>query len=107
MKALRGDPLTNTMRLDMHNRRFAALDGRLEALEKLLESVPGLLKANGRVAMISFHSLEDRLVKQNFKKNAANGIYNIITKKPLVAGRDEIAENPRPRSAKLRIAEKR
>ncbi len=83
-----------------------AVNHELEALEKLLASVPGLLKANGRVAIISFHSLEDRLVKQNFKENAANGIYRAVTKKPLTASRAEIADNPRARSAKLRIAEK-
>jgi len=89
------------------NHELEALEKLLTSVpEKLLTSVPGLLKANGRVAIISFHSLEDRLVKQNFKENAANGIYRIVTKKPLTASRAEIADNPRARSAKLRIAEK-
>ena len=56
------------------------------------------------IAVISFHSLEDRIVKVNFKENAAKGIYEIVTKRPMIASRDEIERNPRARSAKLRIA---
>ena len=109
-KALGQGAKNRRSRIHPATRTFQALriavNHELEALEKLLASVPGLLKANGRVAIISFHSLEDRLVKQNFKENAANGIYRIVTKKPLTASRAEIADNPRARSAKLRIAEK-
>jgi 16S rRNA (cytosine1402-N4)-methyltransferase len=83
-----------------------AVNGELENLEKLLGSAAKLLRKNGRTAVISFHSLEDRLVKNNFKENQKQGIYRIVTKKPLVASEQEIIYNPRSRSAKLRIAQK-
>jgi len=83
-----------------------AVNRELENLEILLDSVPKLLKKNGRIAVISFHSLEDRLVKNNFRQNKKLNIYKVITKKPIVPCRSEIAENRRARSAKLRIAQK-
>jgi 16S rRNA (cytosine1402-N4)-methyltransferase len=83
-----------------------AVNNELENLEKLLISAPDILKRNGYIAVISFHSLEDRLVKNNFKQNKKEGIYRVITKKPIAPSRDEIAENRRARSAKLRIAQK-
>ena len=83
-----------------------AVNNELENLGKLLASVPELLSKNGRIAVISFHSLEDRLVKNNFKQNESEGIYKVITKKPIVPTREEIADNRRARSAKLRIAER-
>jgi 16S rRNA (cytosine1402-N4)-methyltransferase len=55
---------------------------------------------------MSFHSLEDRLVKYDFREKAKDGVYEIVTKKPLVPCREEIKVNPRARSAKLRIARK-
>jgi 16S rRNA (cytosine1402-N4)-methyltransferase len=82
-----------------------AVNCELENLESLLGSAPELLKKKGFVAVISFHSLEDRLVKNSFKQNQKEGIYRIITKKPIVPSGEEIAENPRARSAKLRIAQ--
>jgi 16S rRNA (cytosine1402-N4)-methyltransferase len=84
-----------------------AVNQELENLEKLLTAAPVLLNKNGLIAIISYHSLEDRIVKNDFRQNGANGIYNIITKKPLVPSQEEIAENNRARSAKLRIAQKR
>ena len=84
-----------------------AVNKESENLARLLEAVPELLKKNGVVAIISFHSLEDRLVKVNFRENAKENIYRIMTKKPILPGREEIAANPRARSAKLRIAERR
>ena len=83
-----------------------AVNNELGNLEKLLGSAPELLKKNGRIAVISFHSLEDRLVKNNFLQNQKEKIYAIITKKPIVPTRAEIEVNPRARSAKLRIAQK-
>jgi 16S rRNA (cytosine1402-N4)-methyltransferase len=83
-----------------------AVNHELENLEKLLASAPKLLRKNGRIAIISFHSLEDRLVKDDFKRNEKNGVYRLITKKPIVPAREEIARNRRARSAKLRIAQK-
>jgi 16S rRNA (cytosine1402-N4)-methyltransferase len=79
----------------------------LENLEQLLSAAPSLLKRKGVIAVISFHSLEDRLVKNNFKENEREGIYRVVTKKPLVPSRAEVAENRRARSAKLRIAERK
>jgi 16S rRNA (cytosine1402-N4)-methyltransferase len=83
-----------------------AVNNELENLERLLASAPELLKKKGRIAIISFHSLEDRLVKNDFKQNEKEGIYRIVTKKPLVPSRQEVADNRRARSAKLRIAER-
>jgi 16S rRNA (cytosine1402-N4)-methyltransferase len=83
-----------------------AVNNELENLGELLASAPELLSKNGRIAVISFHSLEDRLVKNNFKQNESENIYKIITKKPIVPTRKEIADNRRARSAKLRIAER-
>jgi len=83
-----------------------AVNNELDNLEKLLVSAPPLLKKNGRIAVISFHSLEDRLVKNNFKLNEKENIYRIITKKPIVPSPREIQQNRRARSAKLRIAQK-
>jgi 16S rRNA (cytosine1402-N4)-methyltransferase len=75
-------------------------------LERLLESAPHVLRANGRLAIISFHSVEDRLVKQDMRARTAAGEYRLITKKPISPDDEEIAANPRSRSAKLRIAER-
>ncbi|HPY76593.1 MAG TPA: 16S rRNA (cytosine(1402)-N(4))-methyltransferase RsmH [Anaerohalosphaeraceae bacterium] len=97
-------------RIDPATRTFQALriavNSELENLEILLANAPDLLKQGGYLAIISFHSLEDRLVKANFRKNKSDGIYEILTKKPLEAGGEEKAANPRSRSAKLRIAKR-
>jgi 16S rRNA (cytosine1402-N4)-methyltransferase len=82
------------------------INDELENLKCLLLDVPELLKQGGRIVLISFHSLEDRIVKQNFKKNADNGIYKILTKKVVTASKKEIYTNHRSRSAKIRAAEK-
>ncbi|AQQ09547.1 Ribosomal RNA small subunit methyltransferase H [Sedimentisphaera cyanobacteriorum] len=81
-----------------------AVNDELGALGKLLQDAPDILNPGGQIAVISFHSLEDRIVKQNFKENKQAGIYEIVTKKPLTASEGEVSENPRSRSAKLRIA---
>jgi 16S rRNA (cytosine1402-N4)-methyltransferase len=84
-----------------------AVNNELENLEALLASAPQLLKKNGYIAVISYHSLEDRIVKNNFKQNEKERVYGVITKKPIVPQPEEIAENRRARSAKLRIAQKK
>ncbi len=83
-----------------------AVNKELDVLSALLEFLPQLIKPAGYAAIISFHSLEDRIVKENFNKNKADNIYEVITKKPLTASFGEIRENPRSRSAKLRIAKR-
>jgi 16S rRNA (cytosine1402-N4)-methyltransferase len=83
-----------------------AVNNELENLETLLSSAPALLGQNGYIAVISFHSLEDRIVKTDFKSNESNGIYRIVTKKPISPLRSEILNNRRARSAKLRIAQR-
>jgi len=83
-----------------------AVNSELENLEKLLKKAPGLLKQGGLIAIISFHSLEDRIVKYDFKANKQNGVYEVLTKKPLVPSREEMTDNPRARSSKLRISKK-
>ena len=79
----------------------------LDDLKALLESVPKVLRPGGRVAIISFHSLEDRIVKDAIRDGAKAGIYEVLTKKPVTAAEIEIDRNPRSRSAKLRAAERR
>ena len=75
----------------------------LESLEKFLHKAPLWLKTNGKIAVISFHSLEDRIVKHKFRDNS---LFRVITKKPIIPQPDEQKINPRSRSAKLRIAKK-
>ena len=75
-------------------------------LEYFLSSFIQRLKLGGRIVIISFHSIEDRLVKHNFKKISKDGHLLIHTKKPLIPSKNEIQKNKRSRSAKLRIAEK-
>ncbi len=78
----------------------------LDEIRALLEAAPKLLKPSGRLAVISFHSLEDRIVKDSLREGAQKGIWTILTKKPVVAQEEEIDRNPRSRSAKLRAAER-
>jgi 16S rRNA (cytosine1402-N4)-methyltransferase len=91
-------------------RTFQALrifvNRELDDLRKLLEAVPLLLKPGGRLVVISFHSLEDRIVKDAMREGAKLGQYKLLTKKPVTASEDEIDRNPRSRSAKLRAAER-
>jgi 16S rRNA (cytosine1402-N4)-methyltransferase len=81
-----------------------AVNAELTELEALLAALPALLVPGGRAAFLTFHSLEDRLVKQAFRARRDDGRFRQTTKKPVVAGDDEQRENPRSRSAKLRVA---
>jgi 16S rRNA (cytosine1402-N4)-methyltransferase len=97
-----------------------AVNGELDALKEVLPVAVSLLSPGGRLAVISFHSLEDRIVKNYFRLQARGPqnepalpapahfvpILKEITRKPVVASAEEIARNPRARSARLRIAEK-
>jgi 16S rRNA (cytosine1402-N4)-methyltransferase len=91
-------------------RTFQALrirvNNELGEIQSLLKSAPSLLKPGGRLVLISFHSLEDRLVKDAFRDAARDKVYEVLTKKPVVASEQEELRNPRSRSAKLRAAEK-
>ena len=78
----------------------------LEDLEALLASVPQVLKPGGRLVIISFHSLEDRRVKDALREGERRGLYRVLTKKPVTASAAEVGRNARSRSAKLRAAER-
>jgi 16S rRNA (cytosine1402-N4)-methyltransferase len=97
------------------------VNDELGALKEMLQQTPGLLSPGGRIAIITFHSLEDRLVKNFFKKGSfldeedppdpfgqpkATSLLKVITKRPVTPGKKELKENPRSRSAKLRVAER-
>lgn len=77
----------------------------LDNLETVLADCVDIIKPGGHIAIISFHSLEDRIVKTRFKEMEKAGKGNILTKKPITATEDEIRQNPRSRSAKLRAFE--
>ena len=78
----------------------------LEDLEALLESAPQVLKPGGRLVIISFHSLEDRRVKDALREGERRGLYRVLTRKPVTASAAEVDRNPKARSAKLRAAER-
>jgi 16S rRNA (cytosine1402-N4)-methyltransferase len=96
-------------RIDPATRTFMALrmavNDETGNLSRLLEQAPKFLKSGGRLAIISFHSVEDRLVKQAFRSAEQTGFLKVITKRPLIPADEELARNPRSRSAKLRVAE--
>jgi len=83
-----------------------AVNDELAALREGLDSVIGHMAAGSRIAVMAFHSLEDRIVKNRFRESKKEGSLEIITKRPLRPCEDEIKKNPRSRSAKLRIAER-
>jgi 16S rRNA (cytosine1402-N4)-methyltransferase len=97
-------------RIHPATRTFQALrifvNRELDDLKALLEAAPRVLKPGGRLVVISFHSLEDRIVKDAMREGAKDKHFRLLTKKPVVASEDEIDRNPRSRSAKMRAAEK-
>jgi 16S rRNA (cytosine1402-N4)-methyltransferase len=97
-------------RIHPATRTFQALrifvNRELDDLRALLEAAPGMLKPGGRVVVISFHSLEDRIVKDAFREGTQKGYFSLLTKKPVTATEEESDRNPRARSAKLRAAQK-
>jgi 16S rRNA (cytosine1402-N4)-methyltransferase len=97
-------------RIHPATRTFQALrifvNRELDDLRALLDAAPRVLKPGGRGVVISFHSLEDRIVKDAFREAAKQGSMRLLTKKPLTATEEESDRNPRARSAKLRAAEK-
>ena len=92
-------------------RTFQALriyvNRELDEIRDLLEAAPDLLKPSARLVVISFHSLEDRIAKDSLREGAHKGIWEILTRKPVIAGEEETDRNPRSRSAKLRAAERK
>jgi 16S rRNA (cytosine1402-N4)-methyltransferase len=97
-------------RIHPATRTFQALrifvNRELDDLRALLDAAPRVMKPGGRVVVISFHSLEDRIVKDAFREAAKQGSMSLLTKKPLTATEEESDRNPRARSAKLRAAER-
>ncbi len=103
-------PARRESRLHPATRVFQALrlavNDELAALSDLLRDAPAYLKPGGRLAVIAFHSLEDRLVKQAFRAGALAGAWTVLTKKPVRPSEDETLANPRARSARLRVAQR-
>src|ERR1035438_3889445 len=103
-------PAMKQDRIHPATRTFQALriyvNRELDEIRALLEAAPKLLKPSGRLAVISFHSLEDRIAKDSLREGAQKGIWEILTRKPVTAGEEEMDRNPRSRSAKLRAAER-
>ena len=97
-------------RIHPATRTFQALrifvNHELDDLKALLVTAPSVLKPGGRLVVISFHSLEDRIVKDAMREGAQQGLYRLLTKKPVTATEEEMDRNPRSRSAKMRAAEK-
>ena len=98
------------MRIDPATRTFQAIriwvNRELDGLDAFLAGTAGRLNAAGRMAVISFHSLEDRIVKHTLRSLQAGGGITVRTKRPVVPTEAEIERNPRARSAKLRAAER-
>jgi 16S rRNA (cytosine1402-N4)-methyltransferase len=96
-------------RIHPATRTFQALrifvNRELDDLKALLEATPRVLKPGGRLVVISFHSLEDRIVKDTLRRGK-DKYFRVLTKKPLIASEEEINRNPRSRSAKMRVAER-
>lgn len=83
-----------------------AVNDELGVVEAGIAGVMPYVKSGGRIAIITFHSIEDRLVKQRFRTLAQHGAVTLVNKKPIVSSESELKDNPRARSAKLRVVEK-
>jgi 16S rRNA (cytosine1402-N4)-methyltransferase len=103
-------PANRQLHINPATKTFQALriyvNRELDEIQALLEAAPKLLKPSARMVVISFHSLEDRLAKDSLREGERQGIWEILTRKPVTAGEDELDRNPRSRSAKLRAAER-
>ena len=106
----RAIPRRGAMRIDPATRTFQALriwvNRELDGLDRFLEAVTQRLRQGARLVVVSFHSLEDRIVKHTFRALAQQGAITVLTKRPVVATDEEVRRNPRARSAKLRAAER-
>ena len=106
----RAVPRHGGMRIDPATRTFQAIriwiNAELEGLDAFLEAIAGRLNPRGRLAVIAFHSLEDRIVKHTFRSLQAGGGFTVLTKRPMTPAPTEIEANPRARSAKLRALER-
>ncbi len=107
----RAIPRRGYSHIDPATRTFQALriwvNRELEGLDRFLEAAVRRLRAGGRLVVITFHSLEDRIVKHTFRAlERSEAAVTVLTKKPIVPGDDEVRRNPRARSAKLRAAER-
>ncbi|MFH1228349.1 MAG: 16S rRNA (cytosine(1402)-N(4))-methyltransferase RsmH [Planctomycetota bacterium] len=106
----RSVPFKGRSRIHPATRVFQAIrievNQELNNLKVFLGIVPKYLNIGGRLGIISFHSLEDRLVKESFRNGKTENIYRLITKKPVWASEKESCENPRSRSARLRVVER-
>ena len=106
----RAVPRKGYSRIDPATRTFQAIriwvNRELDGLDAFLVQAAGRLRTGGRFVVISFHSLEDRIVKHTFRSIAADPAFLVRTKRPLVPDAEEIATNPRARSAKLRALER-
>jgi 16S rRNA (cytosine1402-N4)-methyltransferase len=103
-------PRTSRRRIHPATKTFQALriavNNELESLERFLEQAPLVLGPGGRLVVVSFHSLEDRLVKLAFRRWAQQEVLTILTKRVVRPSQEEVEENPASRSAKLRAAER-
>ena len=102
------DPTSRKSKIHPATRTFLALrmavNEEIANLKSLLAAAPSLLAPGGRIGVISFHSVEDKEVKTDFRARKSEGLYELVNKKPIIASMDERIANPRSRSAKLRVA---
>ena len=107
-RTLNVDPEHHPGRIHPATRTFMALriavNQEFEHIEQLMAKTPALLSPGGRIGVISFHSGEDRLIKVSLQQGKQQSHYEILTRKPITATEEQIRQNPRSRSAKLRVA---